>query len=54
MEYHSPYPVEIPYRGHKEKNFKRDFAKEFWNKYPECSLVDYGFFWSKGRFPLGR
>lgn len=42
-EYYNPTPVEIPYRGHTEKLFKRDFAGEFMDRYPDCSLVDYGF-----------
>lgn len=42
-EYYNPVPVEIPYRGHGEKLFKRDFAGEFMDQYPDYSLVDYGF-----------
>lgn len=42
-EYYNPTPVEIPYRGHEGKLFKRDFAGEFLDKYPDCRLVDYGF-----------
>ena len=42
-EYYSPTPVEVPYRGHEGKLFKRDFAGEFLDKYPDCRLVDYGF-----------
>lgn len=42
-EYYNPTPVEIPYRGHGGKLFKRDFAGEFLDKYPDCKLVDYGF-----------
>ena len=46
-EYFNPLPVAIPYRGHDNRLFKRDFAGEFWVKYPSLKLVDYGFVWSK-------
>ena len=49
-EYFSPNPVMVKYRKHDNKLFKRDFAKEFWNQYPELKLVDYGFFWSQDSF----
>ena len=52
-EYFSPSPVEISYRDNRDKLFKRDFAKEFWEKYPELSLIDYGFFWSKDSYTWG-
>jgi pseudaminic acid biosynthesis-associated methylase len=42
-EYYNPTPVVIPYRGHQDKLFKRDFAGEFLSKYPDTILVDYGF-----------
>jgi pseudaminic acid biosynthesis-associated methylase len=42
-EYYSPKPVEIPYRGHTGKLFKRDFAGELLDRYPALRLVDYGF-----------
>ena len=42
-EYYNPTPVEIPYRGNREKLFKRDFAGEMLDKYPDLKLVDYGF-----------
>lgn len=42
-EYYNPTPVEVEYRGHKERLFKRDFAGELMDKYPDLSLVDYGF-----------
>ena len=49
-EYFSPYPVMRQYRNHDNKLFKRDFAKEFWNQFPDLKLVDYGFFWSQDSF----
>lgn len=42
-EYYNPSPVNIPYRGHDNKLFKRDFAGEMMAKYPDLVLVDYGF-----------
>lgn len=42
-EYYSPKPTEITYRGHTGKLFKRDFAGEMLDKFPDLHLVDYGF-----------
>jgi spore coat polysaccharide biosynthesis protein SpsF len=42
-EYYSPSPVSIVYRGHTDKLFKRDFAGEMLDKYPDLRLIDYGF-----------
>lgn len=42
-EYYNPSPVTIPYRGHSDRLFKRDFAGEMMDKYPNLKLVDYGF-----------
>lgn len=42
-EYYNPVPVEIPYRGHAEKLYKRDFAGEMLDMYPDLKLIDYGF-----------
>lgn len=42
-EYYNPSPVAIPYRGHEDRLFKRDFAGEFLDRYTDCRLVDYGF-----------
>lgn len=42
-EYYNPTPVSVTYRGNKNKLFKRDFAGEIMDKYPELKLVDYGF-----------
>lgn len=46
-EYYNPSPVSIPYRGHSDKLFKRDFAGEFLDRYPDMELVDYGFAWRR-------
>lgn len=42
-EYYSPAPVAIPYRGHADRLFKRDFAGELLDRFPDLRLVDYGF-----------
>ena len=42
-EYYNPSPVTIPYRGHENRLFKRDFAGEILEKYPSMTLIDYGF-----------
>jgi pseudaminic acid biosynthesis-associated methylase len=41
-EYYNPAPVTIPYRGHTDRLFKRDFAGEMLERFP-LTLVDYGF-----------
>lgn len=42
-EYYSPSPVEISYRGHSNKLFKRDFAGEMLDIYKNLKLINYGF-----------
>jgi pseudaminic acid biosynthesis-associated methylase len=53
-EYYNPTPLEISYRGHSGKLFKRDFGGEFLdclNGTPSATeqirLVDYGFLWQR-------
>lgn len=46
-EYYNPNPVEIPYRGQAGKLFKRDFAGEMLDRFPDLRLVDYGFFYRR-------
>ncbi len=43
VEYYNPSPVTIPYRGHTDRLFKRDFAGEVLARYPDLRLLDYGF-----------
>lgn len=53
IEYYNPTPVEVPYRGHGGKLFKRDFAGEMRGLYPDLSLLDYGFVYhGDENFPL--
>ena len=42
-EYYNPTPVEVEYRGNKSVLFKRDFAGELMDQYPNLQLIDYGF-----------
>jgi len=53
IEYYNPSPVQIDYRGHKNKLFKRDFAGEIISKYKNLKLIDYGFKYKlDNNFPL--
>jgi len=47
VEYYNPTPVEIIYRGHSGRLFKRDFAGELLDKFPSLRVVDYGFVWHR-------
>jgi spore coat polysaccharide biosynthesis protein SpsF len=42
-EYYNPSPVAIPYRGHTDRLYKRDFAGEMLDRYSGLRLMDYGF-----------
>jgi pseudaminic acid biosynthesis-associated methylase len=46
-EYYNPTPVEVNYRGHDGKLFKRDFAGEMLDAFNDLRLVDYGFFYHR-------
>lgn len=52
-EYYNPSPVTINYRGNEDRLFKRDFAGEFMDKFPDCKLIDYGFKYHRdNNFPV--
>jgi len=52
VEYYNPTPVELEYRGHSGKLFKRDFAGEIMDLYHDLRLVDYGFVYRRDpKFP---
>lgn len=52
VEYYNPTPVEIEYRGNREKLFKRDFAGEMLDRYHDLELVKYGFIYHRDKqFP---
>ena len=46
-EYYNPKPVSIDYRGHSERLYKRDFAGEILDSFPEMKLIDYGFLYER-------
>lgn len=46
-EYYNPTPIEVVYRGNTGKLFKRDFAGEIMDRYPDLELIDYGFVYHK-------
>jgi pseudaminic acid biosynthesis-associated methylase len=50
-EYYNPTPVSIPYRGNSDRLFKRDFAGEFLDLFPDVVLRDYGFAYHRGTYP---
>lgn len=42
-EYFNPTPVQVSYRGHVDRLFKRDFCGDILDKYSDLRLNDYGF-----------
>lgn len=46
-EYYNPQPVEVSYRGHAQRLFKRDFAGDMLEAYPDLRLVDYSFIYRR-------
>ncbi len=49
-EYYNPSPIEIPYRGHERRLFKRDFAGEMMDRHADLSLLDYGFVYHRDNY----
>jgi len=48
FEYYNPTPVEVTYRGHEARLFKRDFAGEMLDRFKgKLELKDYGFFYHR-------
>ena len=52
-EYFNPKPIEILYHNERERLYKRDFAKEIWELYPNLKLINYGFQWKQDPFFSG-
>lgn len=50
-EYYNPVPVAIPYRGNTDRLFKRDFAGEILDSFPDLILRDFGFAYHRGKYP---
>lgn len=51
-EYYSRQPVEIEYRGHTGRLWKRDFCTEFMERFPDVKRVDYGYVDHHDDYPL--
>lgn len=52
-EYYNPTPVGVPYRGHPDRLFKRDFAGEMLDRFADLRLADYGFRYHRDpNFPM--
>lgn len=47
IEYFSDKPDAIPYRGHSDKLFKRDFGSFWLDNFPDLQVRDYGFSWKR-------
>lgn len=51
-EYYNPTPLEVVYHGKSGQLFKRDFAGEIMDRFPDVHLVDYGFVYHRdAHFP---
>lgn len=46
-EYYNPAPIKISYRGEEDRLFKRDFAGDMMDLYPDLRLIDYGFVYKR-------
>jgi spore coat polysaccharide biosynthesis protein SpsF len=42
-EYYSPRPEMVPYQGEEDRLFRRDFAGDLLDRFPDLYLRDYGF-----------
>ncbi len=47
IEYFSDKPEMIPYRGHEDRLFKRDFGGLWLDSFPDLRIVAYGFAWKR-------
>ena len=47
LEYFSPNPVEIHYRGRDDMLYKRDYGGLWLDWYPDLELIADGFFWKR-------
>ncbi len=48
MEYQSPEPVEVAYRGHRDTLFKRPYAQLYLDTFPQLYAIDSGFLGDDG------
>jgi pseudaminic acid biosynthesis-associated methylase len=49
-EYFAAEPRMQTYREHDNRMWLADYGGEFWDKYPDLELVDYGFSWRRDKF----
>lgn len=47
VEYFSDKPEMIPYRGHDDRLFKRDFGSLYLDTFSNLRVIDYGFVWKR-------
>jgi len=47
IEYFSDKPEMIPYRGHADRLFKRDFGGFYLDRFPDLRVRGYGFAWKR-------
>lgn len=51
-EYYNRDPIQVVYRGHSNRLFKRDWAGEILEQYKSLKLIDYGFIYYRDpKFP---
>jgi pseudaminic acid biosynthesis-associated methylase len=50
-EYYNPRPETITYHGQEQRLFRRDFAGEILDRFPDVRLVRTGFAYHRGPFP---
>jgi pseudaminic acid biosynthesis-associated methylase len=46
-EYFASSPTPVFYRGHENRLWRRDFAGEMLDRFPDLKIVDYGFNWRR-------
>ncbi len=52
-EYYNPTPVEVVYRGHRNRLFKRDFAADLLDRFNDLRLIEYSFVYHRDpKIPL--
>jgi spore coat polysaccharide biosynthesis protein SpsF len=47
VEYFADKPEAIPYRGHTDKLFKRDFGSFWMDNFPDLTVLATGFAWKR-------
>ena len=47
LEYFSPTPVTVHYRGHDDLLFKRDYGGLWLDTFSDLEVIAYGFFWKR-------